>query len=169
VKIENVSSFFSKANTPELSKIETQFLDASLVATWQHLYFAVLNALIAFRNRSNISNSVSMEIMLYASSQRQIRKAMEMMGLKSETSAIALVMVGTEPREVRSALAIVSKRLKTRSDDKVLELTDRKMALIQKAFEISDLELETVMKNGDLRQALTDLVIERMALLSTQR
>jgi hypothetical protein len=54
-------------------------------------------------------------------------------------------------------------------DDTVLELSEEKKRIIQKAFGISDLELKTVMKKDGLEEALTNLVIERMALLATQR
>jgi len=48
-------------------EVEVQLFDASLVTTWEHLYFAALDSLTAFRNRENISRSLAMETMLYAS------------------------------------------------------------------------------------------------------
>jgi len=54
-------------------------------------------------------------------------------------------------------------------DDSVLELTDKKIGNIKKLFGISDLEFEAKLeKEGLEKEALTDLVIERMALLSTR-
>jgi tRNA threonylcarbamoyladenosine modification (KEOPS) complex Cgi121 subunit len=133
------------------------------------LYFAVLNALTAFKNKGNISKSIAMETMLYASTQRQIRKAMEILGIKSETSEIALLIIGENLEAVKSALSMVSKNFNSQSDDTVLELSAEKTVIIQKTFGISDLELKTAMKKDGLEKALTNLVIERMALLATQR
>jgi KEOPS complex subunit Cgi121 len=169
VKIKDTKEFLKKMHKEKPSNVETQFFDAKFVASWQHLYFAVLNALTAFKNKENISKSVTMETLLYASAQRQIRKAMELLGIKSETSEIALLIIGQNPETLKSALPIISASATAQHDDTVLELSEEKKRIIQKAFGISDLELKTVMKTDGLEEALTNLVIERMALLATQR
>jgi len=106
--------------------------------------------------------------MLYASAQRQISKAMELLGIKPHSSEIAVLIIGEKPETVRSALAMVSKHVNSDPDDTVLELSNEKATSIQKIFEISSVELKTVIKKDDSERALTDLVIERMALLATQ-
>lgn len=168
-KIEDKEEFFKIIHKEKPSNVEIQFLNAELVATWQHLHFAVLNALTAFKNKMNISKSLAMETMTYASAQRQIRKAMELLGIKSTTSKIAMLIIGEEPETVESAVSVISKHINAEHDDTVLELSKEKATHIQKTFGISDLELKTMMKENDLEKALIDLVIERMALLATQR
>jgi tRNA threonylcarbamoyladenosine modification (KEOPS) complex Cgi121 subunit len=169
VNIGDAEEFLKIINKEKPSGVDIQFFDAKLIATWQHLYFAAINALTAFKNKENISKSLAMETLLYASTQRQIRKAMEIIGIKSETSEMAVLIIGEKPNIVKSALHMVSKHVKAKSDDTVLELSKRKNELIQKTFEISELELKTVIKKDSLEDALTSLVIERMALLATQR
>jgi KEOPS complex subunit Cgi121 len=169
VKIKDTKEFLKKIRKEKPSNVETQFFDAKFVASWQHLYFAVLNALTAFKNKGNISKSLAMETLLYASAQRQIRKAMELLGIKSETSEIALLIIGQNPETVKSALSMISASVNVQHDDTVLELSEEKRRIIQKTFGISDLELKTVMKKDGLEEALTNLVIERMALLATRR
>ncbi|MDH7477960.1 MAG: KEOPS complex subunit Cgi121 [Candidatus Bathyarchaeota archaeon] len=169
VRIEDAEEFLKIISDKKPSGVEIQFFNAKLVATWQHLYFAALNALTAFKNKMNISKSLAMEILLYASAQRQIRKAMETMGIKSETSEMAVLVIGEKPDMVKSALLVVSKHINAKQDETVLELLKRKNELIKKTFEISELELETMMKENDLEDAIVSLVIERMALLATQR
>ncbi len=168
-KIRDVEEFFKIIRREKPSNVEIQFFDAELVATWQHLYFAVLNALTAFKNKRNISKSLTMEIMIYASAQHQIRKAMELLGVKLTTSKIAVLIIGEKPEDVKSALSVVSKLVNAQQDDKVLEMSKEKAKIIQNTFGISDLELKTVMKGNNLERTLTDLVIERMALLAIQR
>jgi len=168
-EIKDVEEFFKVVRREKPSNVEIQFLDAELVATWQHLYFAVLNALTAFKNKGNISKSVTMEIMIYASAQHQIRKAMEFLGIKPITSNIAVLIIGEKPEDVKSALSVVSKLVNAQQDEKVLDISREKAKIIQNTFEISDLELKTVMKGNNLEKTLTDLVIERMALLAIQR
>jgi tRNA threonylcarbamoyladenosine modification (KEOPS) complex Cgi121 subunit len=169
VKIKDLEEFFKKIQKKKGSNVETQFFDAKYVATWQHLYFAVLNALIAFKNNRNISKSLAMETMLYASTQRQIRKAMQLLGIKSGTSEIAVLIIGENSETIKSALSMISANSMAQCDDTVLELSEEKKRIIQKTFEISDLELKTVMKKDGLKEALTNLIIERMALIATQR
>lgn len=169
-KIEDIEEFFKIVRKEKkLAHVEIQLFDAKSVATWQHLYFAALNALTAFKNEENISKSLAMETMLYASAQRQIRKAMELLGIKSDSSEIAVLIIAETPETVKSALSMVSKHANAQYEDTVLELSEEKGAIIRRNFGISDVELKTVMKKDDLDKALTDLVIERMALLATQR
>lgn len=169
VKIKDLEEFFIKVRKKKGSNVETQFFDAKYVATWQHLYFAVLNALTAFKNNRNISKSLAMETMLYASTQRQIRKAMELLGIKSETSEIAVLIIGENSETVKSALSLISANATVQPDDTVLELTEEKEKIIKKSFGILDSELKIIMKKDGLKEALTNLVIERMALTATQR
>lgn len=168
VKIQDVEEFFKMMRKEKPSSVEIQFFDAKFVATWQHLYFAALNSLTAFKNGENISESLAMESLLYASAQRQIRKAMKLLGIKPNSFEIAVLIIGERPESVRSTLSLVSKQVKAKCDDTVLRLSKEKVASIQEIFVISDVELETVVKKDGLEKALTDLVIEQMALLATQ-
>jgi len=168
VKIEDAEAFLEGIRRKKPSNVEIQFFDAKFVATWQHLYFAVLNALKAFRNKENISKSIAMETLLYASAQRQIQKAMKL-GIKSGASNIAVLIIAEKPEALKSALSMVLKYVNAQQDDAVLELSNEKIKIVQRTFGISDLELKTVMEKGCLEEALTDLVIERMALLVTER
>jgi len=168
VKIKDTEGFIKRIREEKPSNVEIQFFGAKFVVTWQHLYFAALNALTAFKNKKNLSKSVAMETMLYASAQRQIRKAMKLLGINSDSSEMAVLIIGEKPEKARSALTIVSKYCNAQRDDTVLELLEEKATVIQKEFGISDVELETIMKKDDLEKALVDLVIERMALLATQ-
>ncbi len=167
VKIEDAEGFL-KATRKEQQDTAVQFFNAELVATWQHLYFAVLNALTAFSNQSNISKNVAVEVMLYASAQRQIRKAIALIGVKRDSAQVAAVIIGENADAVTAALSSVSKHVGAEPDETVLALSNGKVRSVREAFSISDKELETVMAKGDAQQALVNLVIERMALLSTQ-
>lgn len=169
VKIADVEGFLGKIKRSVGKNAEVQFFNAELVATWRHLYFAALNALNAFKNGENISKSLSIEALIYASAQRQIRKAMELMGIKKSSKEIALLIISENENEAKSTLHAISKMVNGKRDDEVLELSKGKIEKIRKAFEISDVELEATASGKDLKKALTNLVIERMALLATQR
>jgi tRNA threonylcarbamoyladenosine modification (KEOPS) complex Cgi121 subunit len=168
VDIKDAEEFVKNARREKPQDVWVQFFDADLVATWQHLYFAVLNALLAFRNRSNISKSVAMETVLYASAQRQISKALPLIGVKSGSGNMAVVILGKSSDSVGAFLSAVSKRVGRIPDERVLAVSGEKAIIIRRAFGVTELELKTVMGKSDGGEALVNLVIERMALLSTQ-
>jgi tRNA threonylcarbamoyladenosine modification (KEOPS) complex Cgi121 subunit len=160
---------FLKKNRKETKQIcDIQFFDADLIATQEHLYFAVLNALQAFRNKSNISKSPAMETMLYASAQRQIQKAIQRCGIKPETESMAIIIIGENPTQIETVLQTITMYVGLKPDEKVLEMSNVKEKKIVKTFQITDEELKTVMKHDDRLEAVVNLVIERVALLATQ-
>jgi len=169
VKINDTEKLLKKLHAAKPLDTGLQIFDAKFVATWQHIYFAVLNALKAFRNNENISKSLAVEIMIYASAQRQIQKAMKSLGITPRTSEMAIVLIGDKAESLKYTLSQISKIIKLHEDEAVLELTRAKVKLILERFNISDLELKTVMGENGLYAALTSLVIERMALLATQQ
>jgi len=148
----------------EHSKVEIQFFDADLIATKDHLYFALLSSLQAFKNGVNISKSIAMEMMLYASAQRQIKKAIQKIGIKPETNDLAVVVVGEKREEVISEIEEISCKLRTKLDDAVLAMSEYKRKRIVEAFNITNLELETISKADDF----INLVVEQVALLVTR-
>lgn len=169
VKLKDVNRFF-QAVKEKTDNVCVQFFDASLVAGWQHILFAALGALNAFKGKVNISSSLAMETLLYSSAQRQIKDAVKLIGIKPSSRHVAVLVLASTPREASNVLNVVSQRLGGERDDSVLELTDNKMASLRKLFQISTVELETKVQHREPgKQAFSDLVIEHMALLVTRR
>ena len=168
VQIENINGFLEHFRKENVGAT-VQFFDAKHVAGPQHMYFAALNALNAFDKKTNISNNLAVEALLYASAQRQIKKAVKMLGIKQDSSEVAALIITENRHKKTDYLRLVTKLIPGERDDSVLELTDKKIGNIKKLFTISDLEFEAKLeKEGLEKEALTDLVIERMALLSTK-
>ncbi|MGD0643700.1 MAG: KEOPS complex subunit Cgi121 [Candidatus Bathyarchaeia archaeon] len=160
---------FLKTNRKETKQnIDIQFFDARLIATYEHLYFAILNALQAFQNKTNISKSLAMETMLYASAQRQIQKAIQRCGIKPETTSMAVIIIVENPTELKAVLQAVTACVGVEPDERVLEMSIVKEKKIKETFQITDEELKIVMKNENREEAIVNLVIERVALLATQ-
>ena len=109
-----------------------------------------------------------MEVMLYASAQRQIRKAIGFLGVKRGVSNVGVVVIGEEPAQVQAAVSAVQKRFGKEPDETVMQLSDNKIDRIRAAFGISDKEVKAILGKSSLEQAVVSLVVERMALLSTQ-
>ena len=168
VQLENINTFLEQFRK-ENKGAPIQFFDAKHVAGPQHLYFAALNALNAFEKKTNISNNLEVEALLYASAQRQIQKAVKTMGIKQDSTEIAALIMTEDGHKKNYYLRLVSENVPGERDDSVLELTNKKIEKIKKLFNISSLEFEAKLKKEGLeKEALTDLVIERMALLVTK-
>lgn len=65
-----------------------QVFDPAAVISANHLFAAYLNAETAFKNKSNISDRIGMEMLLFAAMTRQAREAIERAGAKSSRSFI---------------------------------------------------------------------------------
>ena len=169
VKIENVEEFIQNVRK-ETGNVTVQFFDVRFVAGYEHLYFAVLNALTAFKNGLSISKNLAIEILLYAAAERQIRNAVQLLGVREDTAKVAVVVLAESKDEVVKALDKVSSIIQAEEDESILEIDDEKFETIRKLFNVSDLELEAKLERKDLeKEALKDLIIERVALLVTRR
>lgn len=146
-----------------------QLFDANLVASWEHLYFAALNALRALETGLNISKDPAIEVLLYASGQHQIRKAVETLGVKPSSSNVAVLIISETKTEADEALKTVSDLLRGKVCDEVLKITLEKAGAIKELFNISDLEVEAASRGRNLEKTLVDLVVEHVALLAARR
>lgn len=168
LKICNAKDFIKKIREKTSQKVWIQFFDSSLIATWEHLFFATLNAQLSFKNNSNISKSMEIETLLYASTQNQIDKAIKIIGLKDETEYIAIVIVGKNESQIDETLLEISESIGKKPDDSVIELSKRKLKKIAKEFNISDNEIASVIKKDNINGAVRDIILEKIALLSTK-
>ena len=167
VKIEDVDAFLEGFRTKKTGAT-VQLFDANNIAGPSHLYFAAVNALNTFAKKTNISNNLEVEALLFASAQRQITKAVEMLGLKKGTSQVAVLIFAENSKQRTDYINLITKLIPGTRDDSVLSLSPEKMQNIKKLFEISELEFEACLKNEGQEETLIDLVIERMALLVTK-
>src|SRR5208337_3029311 len=140
---------FLKANRKETQEnVDLQFFDAQLIATQEHLYFAALNALQAFRNKTNISKSLAVETMLYASAQRQIQRAIQRCGIKPQTTNMATTIIGEKPTEIHDQLKDIAACVGAKPDDGVLEMTAIKLEKIKETFQIKPKEINSIVNNS---------------------
>jgi len=169
VKINDIDKFFAEARK-KIGNACVQFFDATLIAGPDHLRFAVLNSLNAFKNKLNISNTLAMETLLYASAQHQIKDALKLLGIKPKSSRVAVLVLAKSQDQASSILESVSELLQGKRDDSIVEFSNEKVDGLKRLFKISEVELEAKTEREDAQtEALLDLVIEHMALLATER
>jgi KEOPS complex subunit Cgi121 len=148
----------------ELKKVQSrsgcviQVLDASKVASQRHLTFAAEKALLAFSERRNIAKDLGVEVLRYASGQRQIERAL-CMGLSGQTKRAAVVVISPDGEGDHQETPDLSGILEADG----LGCSFDEDAL-KAAFGITE---EEVRAAG--RDKIPDLVIERVALVDTCR
>lgn len=153
----------------ELRGLAFQLLDAGLVAGPEHLALAALNALRAVELGFNVSSDLGLEALTFASGQRQISKAIELVGLKPGVMDVAVLLIGGSEGELRAALDVILSTLGGHRDDGVLAVDHGKAERLAKAFGISEAELSSCSRLGGLLEAIRALVLERVALSMAYR
>jgi len=137
-----------------------QVFDATLIYGEEHLVSAVTHALRAMKRKTNTTNSLEMEIMLYASGERQLKLAIPKMGVKQGKGSIAVVFVHeTEKTSGGVSDQTIDTMLHSLSfirDDSVLMGNMDTL----KNFGITDKEFRTVKK-----EKYGHLILEKIALV----
>lgn len=166
--ITNIDSFLSEAKE-KAGDLEFQIFDADTIAGRKHLEYATLNALNAFKNGNNISRSQPVEIILYASGQRQIGKAFKTVGVKTQTKNLILLALTEQKNKAEELLKHLQEIVGgTVNDDIGENFSIEKLENLKRIFNISNREIETL-KTSKIKKetVILDLIIERMALLTT--
>lgn len=133
--------------------IGIQVIDAGLVFGVEHIEFATEKAKKAFENGENISNNHFVETLVRASGQRQIKKAMEMFGLRGSKE---IVIFGEEiPEEVKKLLE---------AEGFEIRMDGKKQESLKEAFSIADEEIKAVSDHPE--KAIKELIKERVSLVS---
>jgi tRNA threonylcarbamoyladenosine modification (KEOPS) complex Cgi121 subunit len=141
-----------------------QLFDADKIAGPLHLYYAAANAHHAIENENNISKKLDVETLLYASTQNQISKAIQTIGVSKKTQRIAVAVISKMNED--PATTMIAKYL-GEIDDSALELTHEKYVALLELYEVNEIAIESV--GGDKYAALTSLITEKSTLISLKR
>jgi KEOPS complex subunit Cgi121 len=146
--IEDTGAFIENVQA-DLGK-EALCLDADMVCGREHIESAVMHAERAFNYGTNASDSFAMEVMLYASGERQLSKAMTKMDVKKGVVNVAIVSFEGKVTET-----MISK-WGLRADPQVTSFSFVKAS----HFGIGQKEADSVPP-----EKLQDLVLERVAFV----
>ena len=146
--LKEIGSFAKKHN------IIIQAFDADLIFGKNHLISSVNHAVRSIDRKTNTTNSLEMEILLYSSGERQLKLAIPKMGVKDGETRAAFVFVGDKvPKQlIDDFLSLFS----LSQDDKLLEGDENTL----KKFGINEDEIKTVTKDK-----YGDLILEKVAMV----
>ena len=159
--IQNVDNFLKKIlDFAQKHSIIIQVFNADMIYGKNHLISSVEHAKRAMKGKTNTTNSLSMEILLYASGERQLKLAIPKMGIKEGQSNIAFVFICVNKRIKVKIIDHLSdemlKLLSLQRNDTILK--GNKSVL--KRFGIDENEIKTVTKDKD-----GDLILEKIAMV----
>lgn len=151
INAENVSKTLSEVNgIADKTNSVIVLFDADKTAGTKHIKSAVAHAKRAFDEKRNIARSLAMEILVYASGQRQCSLATKFGLHEGENSVYVLILNGNESEAKAEILKIVSECPVNLPSEKTLK----------EEFNITDEELEVAGKDR-----IIELVLERVALV----
>lgn len=127
-----------------------QLLNADGIAGYEHILHAAVHAIKAFERGDNISKDLGLEICVRASAQRQISKALSILGIKEGEMNICAVAVDCNGDITDKLDVLLDKR-----DDTVLDPNEK---TLKEIYKISNNELNTA-------GSIENVLIERTSLL----
>lgn len=152
----------------EKRQVTIQFFNADLIASWEHLYFSILHSIKSFKQGRNLSSNLDLEILLYASGQRQIKVAIKELGIGLEIKNIALIIYGNSVDNVKNALNDIQKLANGKDDDSILNIDEEKYKNICNFFNIHPIEIQAIINSNkweDKLLALIKIILNRIAFV----
>lgn len=148
--VEDIPDLIGKVNNITSNSCVIQLLNADGIAGEEHILHAVEQAIKAFKRKQNIANDLGLEICVRASAQRQISKALGILGLKKGLNNICAVIIDCDIGMDKELELLLGKR-----DGTVLKPD---ISYLKDLYQISDVEIEN---SGGISRAM----IERTSLL----
>ncbi len=96
--------------TSRFSLEACQIFDNRYIWGQKHLFSAIWHALNAEKTKRMISNTLSMEILLYAAGQRQITKALDHLGVREDTEEVLGVIISLNEPDLINAFEFLIKK-----------------------------------------------------------
>ena len=152
------------------SEAEVQLLKADLIGGPEHLQFAARNALHSFSGPQRRSRSLAVELLLYISCQRQIAKAIKLLGVDSKDSRVALVALSGSKEVILELDRGANSVIGGERDESLIEIgSKQKMDLLQRSYGVTIREMEATRSVGEADSSvLKRLIVERSALLGLE-
>ena len=153
--IYDIDSFLEKIQAiSSKHKIIIQAFNADVIYGKNHLISATQHAIRAMDRKTNTTNSLNMEILLYASGERQLKLAIPKMGVKKGKGDVAFVFISDNISS--KLIKDFIEDLDLKQDDKVLQGDINTL----KKFGINKDEIKTVTKDK-----YEDLILEKVAMV----
>ncbi|MEM0084480.1 MAG: KEOPS complex subunit Cgi121 [Candidatus Methanomethylicia archaeon] len=148
-----------------------QFLNVNSIASWRHVASAAMRALRSFKYGQNISDKIEIELLLYCSGKRQIKDALNIVGLSEFIDSVVLVIFGSSNHLIHKVLNDFLSVFKAElSFDLLINLSMDRIENLMKIFNVDKNELDSIIKSGlSVDKALEYILIERGSALEVYK
>ncbi|MFX1514794.1 MAG: KEOPS complex subunit Cgi121 [Promethearchaeota archaeon] len=150
-------------NRTKYGILASQLLDNLYIWGFRHLYSATWHALKAKQHDRMISNNLSIEILVYAAAQRQIKKAITLLGVKKTTKYVAGILLGKRSQDLIDASHQLQEELHIKPNIKLLDDFESKNELFIKMLN-NDGYTATDFSFDEIEKA----VLQKIALLALE-
>ena len=150
------------------NSLNVQLLNASLIADEVHLLSAAQNAINAEQGEYMLSKSLDVEIIVFASTQRQIGRALDALGVYDGIDNVAVVVVGPDSTSVKNTIGEIIKQV---GEEVVppFKATRNRLDQIKHHYQITDKEIDAIEESEATESrmsALARCVASRVALVA---
>ena len=150
---------------------QIQLLKAGLIAGREHLSFAARNALQSFKGTGRKSKSLAVEFLLFVSCQRQISKAIELIGVSTRDRRVVLTGLSESKSALEKLEEIAKSKIGGARDDGLIEIGSKgKADGLRRVYGITSIESDASRFADEPElEVLKRLVIERSSLVAIDR
>ncbi|NHI83079.1 MAG: hypothetical protein EAX81_02070 [Candidatus Thorarchaeota archaeon] len=145
-----------------------QFFNPDLIAGVEHLLSASQNALNALTGQYYKARSLDVEIILYASCQRQIGVALNTLGIRDKPASVALVAIAEDSEVVCRTVAEIISLIGIEAPNP-FQVTEERISRIATHFGIESTEIQTVSESETLDaryEALKRCISSRVSMVA---
>lgn len=154
----------------EKGNVIIQLFDVRKIATWKHIFIATINAIAAFKQKRNIASQLSLEILLYATAQRQIKDAINLLGVSEQTKEVAILILGETKGKMVAIFEQVANFLNGKEKENLLEILDEeKFNRLLNIFGISEEEINATMRGENKKEAVVKCIIDRISIFTVEK
>lgn len=147
------------------SVLAFQFFNSMMIVDEMHLLSGAQNAVNALKGDYMISRTLDVELVVYVSAQRQIGRALDIMGVNDELSSVGVVCIDEDEKKVRECLMRIEEKVGEEISP-MFSPTSEKINSLMKNFGITELEMKQFKDSDDLstrNQALSKCVVSRVS------
>ncbi len=155
VQVGKIEDFLEKLN---FTGCDIALLSAEYIADREHAEVASRKAIDSWREGKNVARALPIEIMLYASANRQINQALEMGVKPNSKNRVVAVLVGEE------GCISKFKEVTGFKEEEVLDIGEEKAENLKRFFKINEEELAVTGA-----EKLPDIIKERVVLFDLSK
>ncbi len=147
-----------------------RLFDPANIAAPIHVLSAAQNALNAWLGDYAITRSLDLEIVVYASAQRQIDRALALLGLRPGLSTVGVVMIGSSETDLKAALARLSSDIGPERPTPFAP-TEERLKRVAEAFGVSESEIDILAGGRTVEErveALARCVVGRVSVVAVE-